>query len=170
MRSYFMQTSRLGFSLWQEDDQDLADSLWGDPAVTKFICASGTFTDQDIKDRLQKEIRNNELHGIQYWPLFSLETGELIGCCGLRPYDPENGIYELGFHIRSLHWGNKYAAEAAAAVIRHAFDTMKVKGLFAGHNPKNAVSKKVLQRLGFRYTHDEYYAPTGLRHPAYRYP
>jgi hypothetical protein len=25
----------------------------------------------------------------------------------------------------------------------------------------------MLRRLGFRYTHDELYPPTGLRHPSY---
>jgi RimJ/RimL family protein N-acetyltransferase len=40
-------------------------------------------------------------------------------------------------------------------------------GLFAGHNPKNEASRQLLEKLGFRYTHDEYYAPTGLNHPSY---
>ncbi|HUV51221.1 MAG TPA: GNAT family protein, partial [Anaerolineae bacterium] len=39
--------------------------------------------------------------------------------------------------------------------------------LFAGHNPKNEASRHLLEKLGFRYSHDEYYAPTGLNHPSY---
>jgi RimJ/RimL family protein N-acetyltransferase len=39
--------------------------------------------------------------------------------------------------------------------------------VFAGHNPANTASRGLLARLGFRYTHDELYAPTGLRHPSY---
>ena len=49
----------------------------------------------------------------------------------------------------------------------YAFNTLGVKGLFAGHNPGNAASRRVLEKLGFRYTHDEYYPPTGLNHPSY---
>ena len=120
MRNYFLKTERLGFSQWQEADLEMASSLWGDPEVTKFICATGTFSEQEVKDRLHKEIQNAGLYGVQYWPLFNLETGEFIGCCGLRPYDLEKGIYELGFHIKSRYWGNKYSYEAAAAVIRYA--------------------------------------------------
>lgn len=162
-------TERLGFSQWQATDLELAGSLWGDPEVTKFICAAGTFSAQEIQERLDKEINNAVVYGVQYWPLFNRETGEFIGCCGLRPYDPEQGVYELGFHIKSRHWGNHYAHEAASAVIRYAFAEKKMKNLFAGHNPKNTVSKKVLEKLGFHYSHDEYYAPTGLEHPAYKY-
>lgn len=34
-------------------------------------------------------------------------------------------------------------------------------------NPKNEASRILLEKLGFRYTHDEYYPPTRLRHPSY---
>nr|NIV34793.1 hypothetical protein [Anaerolineae bacterium] len=37
----------------------------------------------------------------------------------------------------------------------------------AGHNPKNTASQHLLGKLGFRYTHEELYEPTGLMHPCY---
>jgi len=51
--------------------------------------------------------------------------------------------------------------------MEYAFSTLGVKGLFAGHNPANEASRRVLEKLGFRYTHDEFYPPTGLNHPSY---
>ena len=45
MREYFLKTERLGFSKWTANDMELAFGLWGDPEVTKLICASGAFTD-----------------------------------------------------------------------------------------------------------------------------
>ena len=104
---------------------------------------------------------------MQYWPIFLLSTGEHIGCCGLRPYDLTKHIYEIGFHIRSQQWGRGFASEAARRVMAFAFEDLNAKGLFAGHNPRNKASRKLLGKLGFRYTHDEYYAPTGLNHPSY---
>ena len=76
-------------------------------------------------------------------------------------------VYELGFHLRPKFWGQGYAAEAAAAAIQYAFDTLGAEGLFAGHNPRNTASKRVLERIGFRYVRDEYYEPTVLYHPSY---
>ena len=58
MREYFLKTERLGFSKWTANDTELAFGLWGDPEVTKLICASGAFTDQEVRDRLATEIRN----------------------------------------------------------------------------------------------------------------
>ena len=57
--------------------------------------------------------------------------------------------------------------EAAKKVIEYAFSNLQVKGLFAGHNPKNEKSRNLLNKLGFKFTHKEYYAPTGLMHPSY---
>lgn len=56
---------------------------------------------------------------------------------------------------------------AARAVIRYGFDVLKSEGLFAGHNPANEPSRRLLMKLGFRYTHEQYYAPTGLKHLSY---
>ncbi len=165
--TYFMETSCLGFRFWRDDDLDIAMDLWGDYEVTKYFDARGKWSRDDVRERLAKEIMTAEEYGVQYWPIFLLMATEHVGCCGLRPYDLSRRIYEIGFHIRSTHWRRGYAREAAAAVIDYAFTTLQVNGLFAGHNPKNAVSRHLVKQLGFRYTHDEYYPPTGLNHPSY---
>lgn len=169
MKAFFLKTERLGFSTWSMDDLGLAASLWGDENVTRYICAAGKFTEQDILSRLMSEINTEEDFGVQYWPFFDLKSNDFIGCCGLRPYDPDQKVYEIGFHLRKIHWGKGYATEAAEAVIDYAFKTLHVNDLFAGHHPNNQTSKKVLERLGFHYIGEEYYEPTGLYHPSYKY-
>lgn len=164
-REFFLRTERVGFSKWTREDGALAELLWGNPEVTRFICASGVFSAEDIGARLNKEIENDEKYQVQYWPVFDLESENLVGCCGLRPYS--EGKYEIGFHLRPEFWGKGYAVEVANAAIDYAFSVLHAKGLFAGHNPKNVASKKVLGKLGFRYVRDEFYAPTGLYHPSY---
>lgn len=90
-----------------------------------------------------------------------------MGCAGLRPYQAAGPVHELGFHIRRAFWGRGLAEEAASAVIRYAFSTLGASGLFAGHHPENAASRRILEKLGFRYTHQDFYPPTGLLHPCY---
>ena len=164
---YFMRTDRLGFRHWRAGDLGLALGLWGDPKVTAFIDARGGLSPEQVRERLSREVRTQEAHGVQYWPVFLLASREHVGCCGLRPYRADRRVFELGFHIRSSHWRRGFAAEAAAAAIRYAFESRGARGLFAGHHPDHAASKKLLEKLGFRYTHHEPYAPTGLRHPSY---
>lgn len=164
-RNYFLKTERIGFSIWEQGDLELAQLLWGNPEVTRLICASGIFSPEDIENRLNTEIANGAEHQVQYWPIFSLAANELIGCCGLRPRKP--GEYEMGFHLRPEFWRQGYAVEAANAVIEYAFTVLNADKLFAGHNPKNVASRKVLGKLGFTYIGDVFYAPTGLNHPSY---
>lgn len=164
-RAFHITTKRIGFSKWSPDDLLLAKQLWGNPDVTKYICASGIFSQEDIEARLAKEMENDRTYGMQYWPIFELASGELIGCCGLRPYNET--MYEIGFHLRPDFWRQGYAVEAATAAINYAFTELRADGLFAGHNPKNIASKHVLGKLGFQYIRDEFYAPTGLYHPSY---
>ncbi|HEV2915607.1 MAG TPA: GNAT family N-acetyltransferase [Pyrinomonadaceae bacterium] len=164
---YFMQTARLGFRRWVEDDLDIALGLWGDPQVTRLIDARGKLSEAQVRERLDREIATDREYGVQYWPIFLLKDEEHVGCCGLRPYDLSRRTYALGFHLRTSHWRHGYAHEAARAVIHYAFDTLRARNLFAGHNPANESSRRLLMKLGFQYTHDEYFQPTGQYHPSY---
>lgn len=162
-----MLTKRLGFSIWSEEDLFDASELWGNPEVTKFITAEGKMTKEQVEQRLKREIETYNYNNIQYWPIYLLENNQNIGCCGLRPYDIENRIYEMGIHLKERYWGKGFAREACSTAIEYAFDTLGANALFAGHNPKNTASAQLLKKLGFKYTHNEFYPPTGLYHPSY---
>lgn len=160
---YFLTTPRLGFRWWREGDLQLARELWGDPDVSALI--GGPFSGEAIRAKLAKEIANGEQYGMQYWPIFTLEGNQHVGCAGLRPYREKT--YELGFHLRKEFWGKGLASEAALAVIDYGFAKFGAEALFAGHHPANEGSRLTLLKLGFVYTHDELYPPTGRMHPSY---
>lgn len=165
---YFLKSERLGFRCWSPDDLPLARGLWGDIEVTRYF--GGPFSDEEVRVRLDREIGRMKAHNFQYWPIFLLRDNEHVGCCGLRPYRPEVAIPELGFHLRPKYWGQGFAQEAARAVIHFAFETIGAKGLAAGHHPGNANSKKVMAKLGFQYTHDEFFPALGIDIPYYLLP
>ena len=162
---YFLKSERLGFRCWAEEDFALARALWGDTEVTRYF--GGPFSDEEVRVRLGREVERRKAHGFQYWPIFLLGDGEHVGCCGLRPYGSDPAIPELGFHLRPKYWGQGLAMEAAQAVIHYAFEAIGTKGLVAGHHPDNANSKKVMAKLGFQYTHDEFFAGLGMDIPYY---
>jgi len=164
---YFLRSKRLGFRSWREQDLSLAIGLWGDPEVMRLIDARPKLSDEDVKQLLQKQIATEREHRIQYWPMFLLEDGDHVGCCGLRPHDLPRRIYELGIHIRSSFWRRGLAEEATSTLIDYAFGKLGAAALFAGHNPNNNASRRLLEKLGFQYTHKQFYAPTGLEHPSY---
>ncbi len=164
-RAYFLRSARLGFGRWSLDDLALANALWGDTRVSSLI--GGPFGPEQVRQRLEREIECQRLHGVEYWPVFLLADGTHVGCAGLRPYRLDEKIYELGFHLQPECWGHGLAQEAGRTVIEYAFDQLGATSLFAGHHPANKASKRVLEKLGFVYSHDELYPPTGQLHPSY---
>lgn len=163
-RDCLMETERLCFSTWQGDDIALAQAIWGDAEVTKLT--GGPFLSVEVAERLAAEIENWHKYQVQYWPLFRLSDFTLVGCCGLRPRDMEARVAELGFQLCRRSWGQGYASEASRAVIERA-RAQNFTTLIAGHHPSNEASKRALLGLGFSYTHDELYQPTGLMEPCY---
>jgi ribosomal-protein-alanine N-acetyltransferase len=162
---YFLKSARLGFRCWSKEDLPLARELWGDIEVTRFF--GGPLSEGEIGERLEREISRMKTYQFQYWPIHLLADSEHVGCCGLRPYRLEDRMPELGFHLRPKFWGQGLAPEAARTVIDFAFRTIGAKSLSAGHHPQNLASKKVLEKLGFRYTHDEFFAVLGMDIPYY---
>lgn len=167
-RTYCMETERILFSTWNENDAPLAQALWGNPLVTRYLTATGAFTDAEIEARMQLEMAQLQEHGAQYYPIFAREQQVFMGCCGLRPYPDDATALELGIHLLPDFWGHGFATEALQRAMAYAFDTLHVAWLFAGHHPENVGSMKTLAKLGFVRTGAVHYAPTGLMHPTYR--
>ncbi|WP_020471764.1 GNAT family N-acetyltransferase [Zavarzinella formosa] len=159
-------TPRLRFRNWTADDLPLAIVIWADPQVTRLIADLGNPSVRQARERLLIEMENLTNHGVQYWPVF-LSDGTHIGCGGLRPHRPAEGLWEVGIHLLPSFWNNGYATEALRGIIEHAFGPLKAKALFARHHPNNLGSGRVLTKTGFRFTHHELMPQTRLEHPCY---
>ncbi len=165
-RPYRLRSARLGVGIWTRDDLELAVGLWGDAEVARFM--GGPFSSTQVAERLEHEVETYERHGLQYWPLFRLDTGEHVGCCGVTPHRSDGPVFQFGYHLRRAQWRNGYVREAGPVVIADAFAALGATALYAGHHPHNDASRRALVALGFRYTHDEFYPPTGVVEPCYR--
>lgn len=97
-RDFFMKTDRIGFSTWAPSDTAPAELVWGDPDVTRYICADERFSAEAIAHRLLTELVHSRRYRVQYWPIFHLKSEKFIGCCGLRPRKMKQ--FEIGFHLR----------------------------------------------------------------------
>ena len=164
---WLFSTDRIGWRTWTEADLPLARALWGSREVMALLHVDGRLDEDGVRARLAEEIELQRAHGYQYWPIFDRASGAHLGCCGLRPKRPELERLETGFHLLPSAWGRGLATEAAQLVIRHAFEVVGARSLFAGHHPENVGSRRVLEKLGFRYDHHELYPATQLQHPTY---
>ena len=79
-----------------------------------------------------------------------------IGCVSLLIHPDGNhywgdGSGELGYWIAEEYWGRGLVVEASNAIIKHAFDDLNIDQIYATYRIENTQSKRVLEKLGFRY-------------------
>lgn len=77
------------------------------------------------------------------------DGAELCGSVGLH-IEAAHARAELGFWIGVPYWGRGYATEAARAVVKYGFETLKLHRIYASHFKDNLASRRVLLKLGMR--------------------
>ena len=84
--------------------------------------------------------------------------GKVIGSLGIDLYNeadyPElDALHgrEIGYVLSKAHWGMGLMPEAVNAVIRYLFEVEKLDFLICGHFERNARSRRVIEKCGFRY-------------------
>jgi len=150
-------SARLVFRSWSKNDTALAESLWCDPEVTRFF--GGPMSREQAHDRLHIECEHNRSLGMQYWPIFLRETGEFAGCAGLRPWSMDLHTIEVGVNLMRSAWSLRLGEEALLAVLAYGFDTLDLPVIVAGHGVTHDNSRRLLERVGFRYTHNILWGP-----------
>lgn len=78
------------------------------------------------------------------------KTDQFCGGVGLR-IEPDHRRAELGYWIGRPFWGNGYATEAAAALLKYGFETLHLQRIFASHFASNVASANVLKKIGMRH-------------------
>jgi ribosomal-protein-alanine N-acetyltransferase len=114
---------------------------------------------EQARERLHTECERDSSLGMQYWPIFLRETGGFAGCAGLRPWSMDPQTIEVGVNLMRSAWGLRLGEEALLAVLAHAFDTLGLPLIVAGHGIAHDNSQKLLERVGFKYTHNILWGP-----------
>jgi len=73
----------------------------------------------------------------------------VIGTCTLFRFEPRHRRAEIGYSLRSDHWGRGLASEAVSLMLDWAFRTLGLHRIEADIDPRNDGSRRLLQRLGF---------------------
>lgn len=167
--NYFLETERLKLRSWQDQatDEQLSVNFWGNPEISRHLKPEGVFTANAAKEILRNEIKNESKYGVQFWPVFTQEEEKFIGVCGLRPYKLFDGVFEFGIYLLPEFRRLGLGSELGLATMEHVFHTLNIRSLFAGHLPQNQESSNLLKKLGFRFTHIEFYPPTEQNQPSY---
>jgi len=73
-----------------------------------------------------------------------------FGLVEVRDIDREHSQAELSFWLTSEIWGQGYMSEVVRAVMRYAFEDLRLNRLYAYHMMRNPASGRVLEKNGFK--------------------
>jgi ribosomal-protein-alanine N-acetyltransferase len=145
-----LETERLHLRPITIEDLDHYIALAGDPDVMRFIGTQGALTPEQSRERVEFMLDHWRQHGFGMWSVFRKADGVFVGRCGFRYLDNTTEI-ELGYTLGKVHWGQGYATEASRAVLRYAFEVMKLKRLVAIADPANTASVNVMRKVGMTF-------------------
>jgi RimJ/RimL family protein N-acetyltransferase len=94
--------------------------------------------------------------------MFLRETGEFVGCAGLREWQGDATVIEAGVHLMRSAWGLRLGEEALRAVLAYGFGELGLERMVAGHGIGHVNSQKLLERVGFGYTHNMLWGPKAI--------
>jgi ribosomal-protein-alanine N-acetyltransferase len=147
MKSVLIETPRLQLRPLRESDiPELLPLLGAREVAATTLRIPHPFEEKHAREFLNSVAKENELR----LAIRLRREGRLCGGVGLHPDQPHQRG-ELGYWIGVPFWGNGYATEAAAAVVRYGFENFGLNRIFAHHFKHNPASGKVLQKLGMKY-------------------
>lgn len=144
-----LETERLILRPMNEADADLVFAMRSDADVMRFIRAP-----QKKRSEAQGWINlvssRWETEKIGFCAIVEKASGKFIGWCGLWRLQ-ETKETEVGYALFKEFWGKGFAVEAAEAFLHYGFNDLNLEKIVAVANPKNAPSRRVMERLGMNY-------------------
>ncbi|WP_339859653.1 GNAT family N-acetyltransferase [Thalassospira alkalitolerans] len=143
-----LETERLWLRPRTMDDLDDCFAMDCQPGVTDFV--KGPWADaEEHRGFISDRIRMGYGKGLGYWTLFAKTAPDrFIGWVLLIPEDAKGPEIEIGWRLKPEFWGRGYATEAAKTLLCHGFDNVKLPGMVACIDHRNAGSIAVARKIG----------------------
>ena len=157
-----LETQRLVLRPWAAEDAQELYRYASDPMVGP---AAGWPVHRSVAE--SRQIIREVLSAPETYAVVRKDTGLPVGSVGLLQGDAANapvteGETELGYWIGVPHWGQGLIPEAATALLDHAFRDLHCTAVWCSYYADNEKSRRVAEKLGFRYHHTVEQEPVPL--------
>lgn len=148
-----LETERLILRPWKENDCDSLYRYAKNPDVGPIAGWAPHKSIEESRDIIKKVLCGRECYAVCL-----KEDNTAIGCVELRlngytDMTEREDECELGFWLGKEFWGHGIITEATAELIRRGFEDLNMRAIWCGYYDGNAKSKRVQEKLGFRYHH-----------------
>jgi RimJ/RimL family protein N-acetyltransferase len=141
-----------------------------DPEVHRYLSQKGLQTKEEVAAVIDYVRQQYADFGIGRWAVIDKETDSFIGWTGFKMMKEEtNGhidYYDFGYRFARKAWGKGIGTEAAKASLDYGIRELGLKPICAMTDPENKASRRILEKLGFRFIElFQFERPTGWRPP-----
>ena len=149
-----LSSRRLVLRRWEESDAETLYLYAKDPAVGPIAGWAPHKSQADSLETIRTVFAAPETYAVVL-----KGTDRPIGCAGIITGDNMNispagdDEAEIGYWIGRPHWGNGFATEAAATLLRRCFDTLSMETVWCAYYDGNLRSRRVMDKCGFSYHH-----------------
>lgn len=145
-----LNSERLVLRPPEERDRDAIFAIFSDSQVVRYWSSEAwsalAQADEWIANRRAGNADGNTVSLV----ITLAAGGELIGTVNLHHFFDKNRRCEIGYALKSRHWGKGYAYEALHTLLDYGFRHLDLNRIEADIDPRNGASGRVLERLGFR--------------------
>jgi RimJ/RimL family protein N-acetyltransferase len=146
-----IETERLNLREVGEADAAFILELLNDPDFIRNVADRGVRTLEDARHYIAEKFANSYGRDrIGFWLVETKDAKAPAGVCGLIRRDALPGV-DVGYAFLPPFRSKGYAYESASAVLAYARDVVGLRRLYAIVNPDNAVSVRVLEKLGMSF-------------------
>jgi len=130
-----------------DDLQELLE-VYGDRDAMKWVDDGDVLSYEDALRWIQITANNYETRGYGMSAIIELQTGKLIGFCGLVHPNGQQEV-EVKYAFKRHVWGQGFATETVKAMLDYAVHSLQISDVIATTAPENCASHKVLMNAGF---------------------
>ena len=146
-----LKTERLILRRWEDNDAESLFEYAKDPDVGPI---AGWPAHQRIEE--SRDVIKNVFNGKEAYAICLKTDNIAIGAIELKlqghtDMSDRSDECELGYWIGKPFWGQGMIPEAAEEILRHAFEDLGMRAVWAGYYDGNTKSKRVQEKCGFVY-------------------
>lgn len=146
-----LETKRLILRSWEDGDAEDLYEYAKNPDVGPIAGWPAHQSPEESRDVIK-----NVLNGREAYAVCLKTDGKAIGAIELKlnghtDLTERDDECELGYWLGKPFWGQGIMPEAAEEMLRHAFEDLGMTKVWVGYYEGNAKSKRVQEKLGFRY-------------------
>ncbi|PPK92272.1 RimJ/RimL family protein N-acetyltransferase [Kineococcus xinjiangensis] len=155
MGQQVLRTARLVLVPLAEEHLEFEVELDSDPEVMRYLGSGRARSRAEVEELHRGRLAlAGRAPGLGFW--VGLAGGEPVGWWLLEPpvrpdQGPVEGQAELGYRLLRRHWRRGLAGEGARELLRHGFEDLGLRRVFAETMAVNVASRATMAALGMRH-------------------